>query len=80
MVTLEFSANKLDCGTFLVLPTIVVDKSKVKTGAVLVMCIAWITGMLNIGVKWTRKEAEATATDKQKTTAADKQKTTAKEV
>lgn len=55
MVTVKFSTDKLDNGTFLIFPTILVDKSQKKAKATIVICFAWINGLYEIGIKWGRK-------------------------
>lgn len=55
MVTVKFSTDKLDNGTFLIFPTVLVDKSEKKTKAAIAICFAWINGLFEIGIKWSRK-------------------------
>lgn len=55
MVTVEFSANKLGNGTFLIFPTVLVDKSEKKTKAAIAICFAWINGLFKVGIKWSCK-------------------------
>ena len=55
MVTVKFSIDKLDNGTFLIFPTVLVDKSEKKTKATIVICFAWINGLFEVGIKWGRK-------------------------
>ena len=55
MVTVKFSTNKLDSGTFLIFPTVLVDKSEKKTKAAITICFAWINGLFEVGIKWSRK-------------------------
>lgn len=50
MVTVKFSTDKLDNGTFLIFPTVLVDKSDYIT-----ICFAWINGLFEVGIKWSRK-------------------------
>lgn len=55
MVTVKFSTNKLDNGTFLIFPTVLVDKSEKKTKAAITICFAWINGLFEVSIKWSRK-------------------------
>lgn len=55
MVTVKFSTDKLDNGTFLIFPTVLVDKSEKKTKAAIAICFAWINGLFEVGIKWSRK-------------------------
>lgn len=53
MVTVKFSTDKLDNGTFLIFPTVLVDKSEKK--AAIAIGFAWINGLFEVGIKWSRK-------------------------
>lgn len=55
MITVKFSTDKLDNGIFLIFPTVLVDKSEKKTKAAIVICFAWINGLFEVGIKWSRK-------------------------
>ena len=55
MVTVKFSTDKLDSGTFLIFPTVLVDKSQKKAKATIAIYFAWINGLFEIGIKWSCK-------------------------
>lgn len=55
MVTVKFLINELDNGIFLIFPTVLVDKSEKKTKAAITICFAWINGLFEVGIKWSRK-------------------------
>ena len=55
MVTVKFSTVKLYSGTFLIFPTVLIDKSQKKAKATIAICFAWINGLFEVSIKWTRK-------------------------
>lgn len=55
MVTVKFSTDKLDNGTFLIFPTVLVDTSEKKTKAAITVCFAWVNGLFEVNIKWSRK-------------------------
>lgn len=55
MTTVKFSTDKLDNGTFLIFPTVLVDKSENKTKVAIAICFAWINGLFKVDIKWSRK-------------------------
>lgn len=56
MVTIKFATEKMGKGQLLVFPTVIVDTSEKAKKAQIAICFAWLRGLLEIGIKWTRKE------------------------
>lgn len=56
MVTIKFDTEKMDKGQFLVFPTVLIDSSEKAEKARMAICFAWLRGLFEIGIKWTRKE------------------------
>lgn len=56
MVTIKFNTEKMDKGRLLVFPTILTDSSEKAEKARMAICFAWLRGLFEIDIRWTRKE------------------------
>ena len=56
MITIKFETEKWDKGQFMVFPTVLIDSSEKAEKARIAIGFAWLCGLFEIGIKWTRKE------------------------
>lgn len=56
MVTIKFDTEKTGKGQFIVFPTILIDISEKAEKARMAICFAWLRGLFEINIGWTRKE------------------------
>lgn len=52
MLTLKFTAKKLEKGLFLVIPTIMIGTSELVVKSKFIICLSWINFALAVGVNW----------------------------